>query len=116
MSYLESIGVDAGADLSACQYKGIAVGGTIAASGATAMGILQNKPESGEDAQLGWFGRSRFYAGAAVAAGAEITCTTSGWFITAASGTNPVGKALEAVSSGGIGEAIVCFAGNGSRG
>ena len=109
MAYLESIPVVAGADLSAAQYKAIAIGGTIAATGVAAMGILQNKPESGEDAQLGWHGRSRYRAGAAVSAGAQLTVTTSGWLITATSGTNVVGKALGAVTSGGIGEAIVGF-------
>lgn len=110
MAYLESIPVVAGADLSAAQYKAIAIGGTIAATGVAAIGILQNKPESGEDAQLGWHGRSRYRAGGAVSAGAQLTVTTSGWFIAATSGTNVVGKALGAVSSGGIGEGLVNFA------
>jgi len=111
MAYLESIPVVAGADLSDDeQYKAIAIGGTIAATGAAAIGLLQNKPESGEDAQLGFLGRSRYRAGGAVAAGARLTVTTSGWVTTVGSATFVVGRALGAVSSGGIGEGIFNFA------
>ena len=111
MSYNEQIPVVAGADLSDDeQYKAIAVAGTIAATGATAMGLLQNKPKSGEDAALVYSGRSRYRGGAAVSAGAQLTVTTSGWLITATSGTAVIGKALTAISSGSIGEGIFDFA------
>lgn len=110
MSYLEIYGVDAGADLSAAQYKAVTIGGTIAANGATSVGLLQNKPENGLDASLGTNGRSRYVAGAAVAAGAQITITTSGYAITATSGSAVVGRnGRSAVTSGSIGEAIVNF-------
>ena len=110
MAYLESIPVNAGADLSDDeQYKAIAIGGTIAATGNTTIGILQNKPKSGEDATLGYAGRSRYRAGAAVAAGGLMTVTGSGWLVTVSSGDVSVGKALGAVSSGGIGEGIFNF-------
>lgn len=110
MSYLESVPVEAGADLSSAQYKAIKIDGTIAAD-ASAIGILQNKPSaSGRDATAGYLGRSRYVAGAAVSAGAQLTVTTSGYMITVTSGTAVVGKALGAVSSGGIGEGIFNFA------
>ena len=109
MSYLESIPVEAGQDLTAAQYKAITVGGTIA-SGATAIGILQNKPDNGQDATAGYAGRSRYVAGAGVTAGANLSVTTSGYLITTTSGSPVVGRALAAVSSGGIGEAIINFA------
>lgn len=114
MSYKECVPVNAGADLSAAQYKAVAVAGTIAASTGAAIGLLQNKPKSGEDGSACFLGRSRYVAGAAVAANAQLIVTTSGFLITAASGTQPCGKAIGAVSSGGIGEAIINFAGNGA--
>lgn len=111
MSYQYSIPVSAGADLSSGkQYKAIAVGGTIAAANTATLGLLQNKPKSGEDATIAYAGRIKFVAGAAVAAGAGVMVTTSGYLITVVSGSLPCGKALEAVSSGGIGEGIFNFA------
>lgn len=117
-SYLMSIPVNATENLntgsindgSGHQYKAVDVDGTIAAD-AGAIGILQNKPKSGEDATVGFMGRSRYVAGAAVAAGARITVTTSGYMITCTSGSAPLGRAIGAVGSGGIGEAIINFAG-----
>lgn len=112
MSYKEGYPIVAGADLSDDeQYKAIAIGGTIAASGTAAIGILCNKPKSGEDAAVTWWGREKFYAGAAVAAGAQVTVTTSGWFITAGSGDAVVGRnGSSAVASGAIGEGMFNFA------
>lgn len=106
MGYQYSIPVVAGADLSGQQYKAIAVGGTIAATNTLAMGLLQNKPKSGEDATLAYLGRSKFRAGGAVTAGGAVKVTTSGWIVAVASGDLAAGKALEAVSSGGIGEGV----------
>lgn len=112
MAYLESIPVVATEDLSDTQYKAIDIDGTIAQAGTTPIGIQQNKGVSGRDITAGYAGRSRYYAGAAVAAGARLTVTTSGWFTTVASGGQIVGRALAAVSSGGIGEGIFNFATN----
>lgn len=113
MSYLESIPLAAGADLSASQYKAVVVAGTIAATGATAIGIQQNKPSAvGRDLTVGYLGRSRYVAAAAVAAGARLTVTTSGYMTTVVSGQAIVGRAVAAVSSGGIGEGIFNFATN----
>lgn len=109
MSYLESIPLAAGADLSGGQYKAVVVGGTIAAD-ATAIGILQNKPDAvGRDAAVGYAGRSRYIAGAAVSAGALLMVTTSGYMITVTSGETCQGRAIAAVTSGGTGEGIFNF-------
>jgi len=110
MSYSNPIAVDAGADLSAAQYHAIAVGGTIAATNTATMGLLLNKPENAEDASLGYSGRLRFRAGAAVTAGNGVRVTTSGWLIAATSGYPMCGKSIDTVSSGGIGEGIFDFA------
>jgi len=107
-----SIPIVAGEDLSlaATEYHAIGIAGTIAANAGAAMGVLVNRPKLGEDATVGVSGRFRFRAGAAVSAGGRIRVTTSGWFITATSGTNACGYALSAVSSGAIGEGVFSFA------
>lgn len=113
MSYNYSVPVVAGQDLSVAntQYKAVAVGGTIAANNTAALGILQNKPQNGEDATLVYLGRSRFLSGGAITAGNRLIVTTSGYVIATTSGSVPVGTALETVSSGGIAEGIFNFSG-----
>lgn len=102
--YQENVAIDAVADLSGDQYKTVAIGGTVAGSAALAMGILQNKPRAGEDATVCPFGRSKFFAGGAIATGALITCAASGFMTTAASGDAVIGKNMgSAVASGAIG-------------
>ncbi len=107
---VDSIPVEATEDLSAAQYHAIQIGGTLATTGVNAVGILQNNPASGKDATAGYARRSRYRAGAAVAAGAQLTVANSGWHITVTSGLNVIGMAMGAVSSGGIGEGIFNFA------
>ena len=113
MSGLESVAVDAGADLSgsASQYKAVSVSGVIAANNTASLGILQNKPRSGEDATVGIAGRSRYVAGAAVTLGDRLMVTTSGFIIEANTVSFGIGTALGAVSSGGIGAGYFNFAG-----
>jgi hypothetical protein len=106
----ETISVIAGADLSAAQFKCITVSGTIAADNATAIGVLLNKPQSGENASVAYAGHMKAYAGAAIAAGAEVVNTTSGYIITnATSVSGIIGKALTAASSGALCEFVGNF-------
>lgn len=110
--YADDIALNAGADMSANQYKAVVIGGTIAANSTTAMGLQQNKPNAfGRDLTARIAGRSKYRAGAAVVTGVPLMVTTSGWIITATSGSLPCGKSLEAVSSGSIGEGYFNFAG-----
>lgn len=102
---METIQLTAGADLNTgggtgAQYKAIAVGGTIAATGNTAMGLLQNKPKSGEDATVAYRGHMKGIAGAGVTAGARVIVTTSGYLITAVGAVIPCGKAVTTAASG----------------
>jgi hypothetical protein len=101
-------------DLSAstAQFHAIALNdGKLAANGAEASGIIQNKPKNTEAVNIVYAGESRFAAGGAVAVGARLTVTTSGWFITApGSGCFLVGRAKAAVTSGSIGLGIFNFA------
>ena len=112
MSYKESIPVVATEDLSGVQYHACDIDGTLAQVGDTSIGILQNKPESGEDAELTYSGRSRYRAGGAITTGGRMTCAASGWITAASSGDAIVGRALSTVTSGSIGEGIFNFATN----
>jgi len=111
MSYLNSVPIVATEDLSGGQYKAIDIDGTFAQAAGTPIGIQQGAAQSGEDATAGYNGRSRYVAGGGtIAAGARLTVANSGFMITATSGTTVFGRALAAVSSGGIGEGIFDFA------
>ena len=94
----------AGADLTAAasMYKALAVGGTIAANNSTAFGLQQSKAKTGEGVTAGYFGEMKAVAGAAISQGARLMITTSGFTITATSGTIACGKALVAANSGDL--------------
>ncbi len=96
------------------QYKAITVGGTIAASAATAIGLLQHNPRSSAVAlTLGVLGTMKAHAGAAVNSGARLTVTTSGYIIAATSANIAAGDvrgtALEGASSGDLFKAWFVF-------
>lgn len=83
----------ASVDLSALQHKVVRVTGDLADNNAEAYGVLQNKPQSGEHASVAVSGVTKGVAGAAIAAGASVGVTNSGFLITAASGTGvSIGK------------------------
>lgn len=106
----ESVTIVAGADLSAMQYKVVAVAGTIAAENDTALGIIQGKPSSGEHMQVGVSGIMKGYAGANIALSARIKVTTSGFLITTTSGDGTAcGKCLEAATSGDLFKGLFDF-------
>lgn len=107
----DNIPIMATEDLTASQYHAVQIGGTLSTGATNAMGILQNKPISGQAATTRYFGRSRYFAGGAVTAGARLSVTTSGWITAAGSNELGVGTAMGTVSSGGIGEGIFNFAG-----
>jgi len=91
----------AGEDLSSFQYHVIELDGTLANSANAAIGSITNKPQNGEGVQAAAIGMMKVKAGAAVAAKALVTVTTSGWCITATSGTTIIGKNTNtAVASG----------------
>ena len=94
----------ASVDLSALQYKVVRVTGDLADNNGEAYGVLQNKPQSGEHATVAISGVMKAYAGAAIAAGASLACTNSGFLITATSGTGvSIGKNKNvAVGSGDV--------------
>jgi hypothetical protein len=87
----DTTAVPAGADLRGQQHKAVTAAGIIAAQ-TTALGLLQNKPNTGETATVGYSGEMKAYAGAAISAGARVTGTNSGYFIAATSGAPIVGR------------------------
>lgn len=109
-----SIQITAGADLNTgdgtgAQYKAVAIGGTIAANNANAIGLLQNKPKTNEDATLAYFGHMKGVAGAAISAGNRLKVTTSGYLIAVTSNDWPCGVALTAAASGAAVELLGDF-------
>lgn len=96
----------AGADLSAKQFYAVKLSAAravnlMAASTDDCYGILQNKPTSGQAADVGIFGVSKAIAGAAISAGAKLMANSSGKVITFVGGSanTLVGWAIEAASA-----------------
>jgi hypothetical protein len=91
------------ADFSANQYKIVKLAaGVVALAGAgeAGLGVLQNKPADGgtggRTASVMAYGVSRVLSGAAVAVGAYVTADANGKAVTATTGQNATGIALEA--------------------
>lgn len=105
----QKVSVVAGADLRAAQYKAVAIGGTIAASNSAAIGLLQNKPNTGEGAALAYSGHMKGVAGGALTAGNRVKVTTSGYLAVVASGDGSCGKVLTTCTSGSTVEIIADF-------
>lgn len=90
----------AGADLRTHQFKAVNGGAAekqvvLADAGEAVFGILQNKPNTGEAAEIMNKGVTKAIAGASVTLFARVEVGTSGRLINLASGI-PVGFALEA--------------------
>lgn len=101
----------AGADLSSHQYKfmkldtnGYAV--VCAAVTDKPIGVLQNDPASGEEAEIMATGITKLNADSAIAIADELGTSTDGQADTIASGTDitvyKVGQALEAAAAAGV--------------
>jgi len=97
----------AAADLSGVQYhimrQDAAHSCNVAseAVNSTMIGILQNKPESGENATIADEGISKVVAGAAITQGLHVTCNGSGRAAAVGSGDVALGRALEAAGADG---------------
>lgn len=105
---LETLTLQAAADLRNNQYQVMRISGVQlcnVASDATktsAIGVLQNKPNTGQFADIGIIGKAKVMAGAAITAGDNISYNGSGRAITVVSGNNMViGKALETSTADG---------------
>lgn len=107
----ETIAIAATVDMSAFQYKIAAVDGTLAQSNAVALGVLINKPKSGEFADIAYAGHMKAYVGGgSIAAGDQLAVTTSGYLIKNVTSTSGiVGKAITAAASGSLCEFVGDF-------
>lgn len=108
MAYEENqlkFSLEAGADLSAKQYYCAKVSSGKAAlcsvEGEDVFGVIQNKPVSGEAAELATYGKTKAVAGAAILIDANLMVNASGKVITATTGDTIIGKALEAAAADG---------------
>lgn len=95
----------AGADLSGKQYQNVGKLGVLATSADNFDGILQNKPQSGEHAQVRRLGVSKIYLPTSVGVRAELmqSNATSGVPAIATSGYCSFGYTLDVPSNGGSG-------------
>jgi len=101
--------IKAGADLSSLQHYIVKLGSTedtieksTAASDAI-LGVLQNKPTSGQMASVAVGGITKVIAGGSVSAGNLVTADSNGKAIATTSGGDHVlGMALQAASTGDI--------------
>ena len=110
-TYRQAVPLSAGQDLESHQWKAVTISGTVAATNTTAAGVQENKPRDTEDLTAVYFGRVKIAAGGAIAARGPFRVTTSGWFVACGSNELAVGHALEAITSGSVGRAVVNFVG-----
>lgn len=111
---LNCISIPAGADLSALQFTAIALGVdklAVSATAATApiVGILMNKPTSGQAAKvaIGGIGKAKVGAGG-WSSGDQLTATTGGALIaTTTNNHHIVGVALEDAAANDIAQVII---------
>ena len=116
-NYSVKVTLVAGADLSAKQYTFVKVnssGEAIAAAAATdiPIGVLQNAPTSGQEAEVLVVGGTKIVAGAAISDGAQIGTTSAGKAAALVAGTDTtkyvVGTLLtESAADGNIVTAVI---------
>jgi hypothetical protein len=108
----EALTLQAAADLSAVQYHIVRLSAAQSCNVASdstnsgILGVLQTKPKTGEFATVGYLGKSKVVAGAAITVGAIITNNSSGRAAAVASGGMAFGRALEAAAADG--DIITC--------
>ena len=95
----------AAANLTTHQYKIVKIDTNakiaLAVDGDPAIGVLQNKPNSDQAAEVAVSGVTKVIAGAAVAKGDLVASDANGKLKTAATGDYIIGLALEAASADG---------------
>lgn len=92
--------IASGADHRSNQYRIVQIAGTLATTALNGRGILQNKPNTNEDATIAVIGRSKAIAGGTLTAGAHLAVTSGGFVTAAVSGGVFCGFAEVAASSG----------------
>jgi len=92
-NYSVKVTLVAGADLSAKQYTFVKInssGEAIAAAAATdiPVGVLQNAPTSGQEAEVLVVGGTKIVAGAAISEGAQVGTSSAGKAVALVAGTD----------------------------
>ena len=116
MSTRQYLTMVADEDLSSGQYHFVYVSGDNLCKqrngkGAPGIGVLNNKPQSGEHATVVVEGLTRVFAGGTITAGNWITASASGTGIAVSSGEYIFGKAITGVASGGHFQCLIQHAG-----
>ena len=105
------ITLNAGADLSSSQYHFVkldASGNAVECAATTdkPVGVLQNKPTSGNQAEIVVIGVTKASADAAVVAGAQLGAAADGQVVTYVAGTDTtkglVGQAITSAGAAGV--------------
>ena len=97
----------AGHDLSGLQYHVVTVAGSLATSNATAFGVLENKPQSGEHGTVAYLGKVKAKCFGTIAIGGKVS-VGSGMLIAASSGDLSIGiMGRTAAASGDIQTAYI---------
>ncbi len=96
-------GLTASADLTLLQHRFVIVSASeqvnVAGVAASAIGVLQNKPNTGQAAEVVAAGVSNVIASAAITAGTDLATAANGKVAAATAGQNVVGKAIQAASN-----------------
>lgn len=118
-AYSVKVTLVAGADLSAAQYKFVKLDNTgkavaVAAATDLPIGVLQNAPLAGQEAEVLVAGGSKLVLGGTVAAGAVVSPSAAGAGVAIVHGTDTtkfaVGQALTGGASGEIVTAVISCA------
>lgn len=118
-AYSVKVTLVAGADLSAAQYKFVKLDNTgkavaVAAATDLPIGVLQNAPLAGQEAEVLVTGGSKLVLGGTVAAGAVVSPSAAGAGVAIVHGTDTtkfaVGQALTGGASGEIVTAVISCA------
>jgi hypothetical protein len=103
-----NVTIIASQNLSAQQYRAVTNAGAVAGAGGKPLGILQNKPQSGQAATVCTEHLSKAVAGATIAKDADVMSDATGAMVTAATvGSYIVGRAMESAVAGDIFQIMV---------
>ena len=104
---VETLTLEAAADLDTKQYHIVRASGANLCNQASeavnsgVVGVLQNKPKSGEFATIGYAGKAKVVAGGALTVNALITTNSSGRAAAVASGQMAIGRVLDTAGADG---------------
>lgn len=111
LSLVSAIDMSGGVRGTGVPYKAVTWGGNIAGVGSGSPGLLVEGAKSGQQITVGWHGEGKYVAAAAIAAGAPLAVTTSGYLTNPASGDYVVGHNAEiAAGSGDVSRGVFNFA------